>query len=230
MSETRKDSSDKETEQKIRVLVVDDHTLFREGLRRVLELDGRIAIVGEASNGQAAISAVAQCQPDVILMDINIPEPNGIEASRVILKNFPHVRILALTVEEGEQVMEALRAGVAAYLLKDVDSHDLIRAIIDVYHGNAVVHPRVTARLVGELNRLSRQQPAAESMLSRLTPREKEVLKLIAQGEGNREIAARLFISEKTVKNHITSILRKLGVKDRTQAAIFALKNHLTET
>lgn len=234
MSDSRKNSSEdreseKEAGQKIKVLLVDDHTLFREGLRRVLELDERIAIAGEASSGHAAVAAALQHRPDVILMDLNIPEPNGIEASRLILKELPQVRILALTVEEGEQAMEALRAGVAAYLLKDIESQDLIRAIIDVYHGNAVVHPRVTARLVGELNRLSLQQPAQKPLLASLTPREKEVLKLIAQGEGNKEIAARLFISEKTVKNHITSILRKLGAKDRTQAAIFAIKNRLTE-
>ncbi|MDH7480268.1 MAG: response regulator transcription factor, partial [Syntrophomonadaceae bacterium] len=128
-----------------------------------------------------------------------------------------------------DQVIEVIRAGISAYLLKDVDTADLIRAITEVYEGRSVVHPRVTGRLFGELTRLSSRR-SANSLLERLTSREREVLKLISTGESNRDISERLFISEKTVKNHITSILRKLGAKDRTQAAIIAIKSNLIES
>lgn len=212
----------------IGVILVDDHTIVRQGLKRVLELEPRLKVLGEASDGESAIELSRSLRPDVILMDVNMPGINGIEASRVILQEQPQAKIIALTVNEDDQVFEVIRAGIAAYLLKDVDAADLVKAIIEVYEGRSVVHPRVTARLFGELNRLA-TRPQVNDLLDQLTPREKEVLKLIGRGDSNRDIADTLYISEKTVKNHITNILRKLGAKDRTQAAIFAIKNHLIE-
>ncbi|NPV90003.1 MAG: response regulator transcription factor [Firmicutes bacterium] len=214
--------------QQIGVILVDDHTIVRQGLRRVLELNPQLKILGEASDGEAAVELARTACPDVILMDVNMPGTNGIEASKIILQEMPQTKIIALTVSEDDQIFDLIRAGISAYLLKDVDAQELVKAIEDVYEGRSVVHPRVTARLFGELNRLATRPPVNEQ-LEQLTSREREVLKLIGQGDSNRDIAETLFISEKTVKNHITNILRKLGAKDRTQAAIFAIKSHLIE-
>lgn len=212
----------------IGVILVDDHTIVRQGLKRVLELNSQIAVLGEASDGESAIELARSLNPDVILMDVNMPGINGIEASKVILQEMPQTKIIALTVSEDDQVFELIRAGISAYLLKDVDTDELLKAIEEVYEGRSVVHPRVTARLFGELNRLA-SRPQSNDQLEQLTAREREVLKLIGKGDSNRDIAECLYISEKTVKNHITNILRKLGAKDRTQAAIFAIKSHLIE-
>ncbi|NLC08017.1 MAG: response regulator transcription factor [Syntrophomonadaceae bacterium] len=212
----------------IRVCIVDDHALVRQGLARVLELEPRIQVVGEAGDGLGAISLANELRPDVILMDINMPGTDGIEASRIINRDHPNTRIIALTVYDDDRVFEVIRAGVSAYILKDVEAEELIRAIIDVHEGRSIIHPRVTGKVLGEFTRLSNSEGDG-SHLDRLTQREREVLELIAKGEANREIANRLYISEKTVKNHITSILRKLNVHDRTQAAIYAIKCKLVE-
>jgi DNA-binding NarL/FixJ family response regulator len=210
----------------IRVCIADDHALVRQGLARVLELEPRIRVVGEAGDGQGAVNLAHKLRPDVILMDINMPGTNGIEASRLINRDLPNIRIIALTVYDDDRVFEVIRAGVSAYILKDVEAEDLIRAIIDVHEGSSIIHPRVTGKLLGEFARLSNSEGDG-GHISRLTQREKEILGLIAKGEANREIAQNLYISEKTVKNHITSILRKLHVHDRTQAAIYAIKYKL---
>ncbi|MGI6649780.1 MAG: response regulator [Bacillota bacterium] len=212
----------------IRVCIVDDHALVRQGLARVLELEPRIQVVGEAGDGLEAILLANELRPDVILMDINMPVTDGIEASRIINRDHPKTRIIALTVYDDDRVFEVIRAGVSAYILKDVEAEELIRAIIDVHEGRSIIHPRVTGKVLGEFTRLSNSEGDG-SHLDRLTQREREVLELIAKGEANREIANRLYISEKTVKNHITSILRKLNVHDRTQAAIYAIKRKLVE-
>ncbi|NLK52186.1 MAG: response regulator transcription factor [Syntrophomonadaceae bacterium] len=216
------------TLDEIRVCIVDDHALVRQGLARVLELEPRIQVVGEAEDGQTAVNLVRQLQPDVVLMDINMPKTDGITASRMINQEFPDIRIIALTVYDDDRVFEVIRAGVSAYILKDVNAEDLIQAIIDVHKGRSIIHPRVTGKLLGEFARLSKQGTNG-SCINLLTQREKEVLELIARGQANREIAQRLYISEKTVKNHITSILRKLHVNDRTQAAIYAIKSKMVE-
>ncbi len=210
----------------IRILIADDHPLVREGLRRILELDPQMKVVGEVGDGQGAINKTRILNPDVILMDLKMPGTDGIEASRVIRREFPEIRVIILTVADDDDMLEVIRAGASGYLLKDVEPGELLKAIHTVYEGRPAFHPIVTSRLLGEYNRLS-MPVRKDDEISMLTEREKEVLSLIAQGESNKNIAHKLFISEKTVKNHITSIFRKLKVEDRTQAAIFAIKRRL---
>jgi len=207
---------------KIRVLIADDHLLVREGLRRILELDTNIEIITEVGDGQGAINIARKMKPDVIIMDINMPGTNGIVATRVITNELPDTRIIALTIYEDEKVVEMVKMGVAAYVLKDVAGSELIDTIHKVMNGEVVIHPRVANRLVNELTR-----PEKKADDNKLTRREKDVLALLAKGYTNKQMAETIFISEKTVKNHLTSIFRKLGVKDRTQAAVYALKNNL---
>lgn len=209
---------------KVRVLIADDHALVREGLRRLLELDGRIEIIGEVGDGQGAINLARKYQPEVILMDVNMPGTDGIVATQVIKRELPHINIIALTVYEDDQVVEAVKAGVSAYVLKDVASEELANTIFKVREGNVVIHPRVAGRVARELSRQDRKKEEV-----RLTKRERDVLDLLVKGYSNKEMAGVMFISEKTVKNHLTSIFRKLEVKDRTQAAIYALKNGLVK-
>ena len=213
--------------EKIRVLIADDHPLIREGLRRVLEMDPRIEICDEVGDGQGAINFTRTLHPDVILMDLKMPGTGGLEASRVIRKEMPDVKIIILTVAEDEEMLEVIKAGASGYLLKDVQPDELLKSIHDVVEGKPAFHPVVTGKLLGEYSRLSSRDK--DQGINNLTAREKEVLALIARGESNRGIARRLFISEKTVKNHITSIFRKIKVTDRTQAAIYAIKNHMVE-
>lgn len=212
----------------IRILLADDHPLIREGLRRILEMDPQIEVVGEVGDGQGAINKTRILDPDVVLMDLKMPGTDGVEASRVIRREFPEIRIIILTVADDDDMLEVIRAGASGYLLKDVEPGELLKAIHTVYEGRPAFHPIVTSRLLGEYNRLS-MPVRKDDEISRLTEREKEVLGLIAQGESNKNIARKLFISEKTVKNHITSIFRKLKVEDRTQAAIFAIKKRMVE-
>jgi len=207
---------------KIRVLIADDHPMVREGLRKILELDDKIEIVTEVGDGQGAINIARKEKPDVILMDVNMPGTDGIIATQVITRELPDTRIIALTIYEDEEVVKMVKAGVSAYVLKDVAGAELIATIHRVMNGEVVIHPRVANRLVNELNR-----PKQEKDDIKLTRREKDVLSLLVKGHTNREIAEAVFISEKTVKNHLTSIFRKLGVKDRTQAAVYALKNNI---
>lgn len=216
--------------ERVRVLIADDHPLIREGLRRVLELDSHIEIVGEVGDGQGAINLARSLHPDVILMDLKMPGTSGVEASRVIRREIPEIKIIILTVAEDEEMLEVIKTGASGYLLKDVEPAELLKSIYDVLEGKPAFHPVVTGRLLGEYNRLSSTTGSAnEEGISALTEREKEVLSLIATGESNRGIARKLFISEKTVKNHITSIFRKIKVTDRTQAAIYTIKNHVVE-
>lgn len=213
----------------IDILLVDDHKLFRKGLRRILELESGFRIVGEAGNSVDAMSALSDVYPDVILMDINMPEGSGIEATRRIKKRYPEINILVLTIhDDTEYLFEVVRAGAAGYLLKDVEPLRLCEAIRTVAVGGSVVNAGLGDKLMREFARLS-EQPAAtcEVVMERqqlLSPRELEVLRLMAQGHTNLRIATELFISEKTVKNHVSSILRKLDVKDRTQAVVQGVK------
>lgn len=212
----------------IKVLIADDHPITREGLRHVLASDPDIEIVGEAGDGQGAINKARALHPDVVLLDLKMPGTDGMEAGRVIRGEVPDVKIIFLTVAEDEEMLEAIRAGANGYLLKDVEPGELLKAIHNVMEGKPALHPVVTGRLLGEFNRLSLAVNGDDNFNS-LTEREKEVLALIARGDSNRSIASKLFISEKTVKNHITSIFRKIEVSDRTQAAIYAIKKHLVK-
>lgn len=207
---------------KIRVLIADDHVLVREGLRKLLELSENIEIITEVGDGQGAINIARKEKPDVILMDVNMPGTDGIVATRVIKKEFPATHVIALTIYEDEEVVDMVRAGVSAYVLKDVAGSELIDTINRVMQGEVVIHPRVANRLVRELARTEKKNNDV-----RLTKRERDVLLLLVKGHTNKEMAEAMFISEKTVKNHLTSIFRKLGVKDRTQAAVYSLKNNI---
>jgi DNA-binding NarL/FixJ family response regulator len=207
---------------KIRVLLADDHSLVREGLRKLLELDENIEVVTEVGDGQGAINVARREKLDVILMDVNMPGTDGIVATRVIKREYPAVKVIALTIYEDEEVVEMVKAGVSAYVLKDVAGSELIDTIYKVMAGEVVIHPRVASRLVRELTR-----PEKKKDEIKLTRREMDVLALLVKGNTNKDMAELMCISEKTVKNHLTSIFRKLGVKDRTQAAVYALKNNV---
>lgn len=208
----------------IRVLIADDHALVREGIRKLLELDPDIQILNEVGDGQGAINVARREKPDIILMDVNMPGTDGVVATRVIKKEMPSVHVIALTIYEDEEVVEMVKAGVSAYVLKDVAGAELIDTIHRVMQGEVVIHPRVANRLVRELARNDKKNED-----TRLTKREKDVLLLLVRGHSNKDMADVMFISEKTVKNHLTSIFKKLGVKDRTQAAVYALKNRIIE-
>lgn len=209
---------------KMKILIADDHSLFREGLRKLLESDNTFEIVSEVGDGQGVINMARKLKPDLILMDINMPGTNGLIATQVIKREFPNIKVIALTVFEGEEVLELVKAGVSAYMLKDVLGSDLIQTIHRVLAGEVVIHPRVTSYLVQELTRTDKKSDNLN-----LTRREMDVLEMLVKGNSNRDMAEAMFISEKTVKNHLTSIFRKLGVKDRTQAAVFAIRHEIVE-
>lgn len=208
----------------IKVLLVDDQGLIRQGLRALLELEPDLEIVGEAENGEQAINLVAEFQPDVVLLDIRMPIMDGVAATKEIQKRFAKTKILVLTTfDDDEYVSAALQNGAMGYLLKDTPSEELAVAIRAVYKGYTQLGPGIVKKLLTQFsNGIVTQSPPVPSSLTELTPREKEVLRLIATGASNREIAQQLYISEGTVKNHVTNILNRLNLRDRTQAAIWA--------
>lgn len=204
----------------IRIVIADDHPLLREGLRRILEFEDEIEVVAEVGDGQGAINAARNMVFDILLMDLNMPGVNGLEAGRVIRREYPKIGILVLTVDDSdEKVFQVLQIGVAGYLLKDVDPKTLIESIRKVYAGEPILSPTVTGKLMGHL---SYSEPVKD--FCGLSEREMEILHYVVRGSSNREIGGSLFISEKTVKNHLSSIFRKLSVEDRTQAALKAVK------
>jgi NarL family two-component system response regulator LiaR len=210
---------------KISVLIVDDHSVVRQGLRTYLELLEDINIVGEAENGLEAVKHVRRQQPDIVLMDLVMPGINGVEATRQAIAVSPSTKVIVLTsFSEDDLVFSAIEAGATGYLLKDVDPGDLHQAIQAVHRGEAQLHPDIMKKL---MQRVTAPQVESDSHHRDLTPRELEVLALIAQGKSNREIAMDLSISEKTVKTHVGNILSKLHLSDRTQAAIYAYKHGL---
>ncbi len=210
---------------KISVLIVDDHGVVRQGLRTFLELLDDIDVVGEAENGLEAVKQVRRYQPDIVLMDLVMPEMDGVEATRQALALSSSTKVIVLTsFTEDELVFPAIEAGAAGYLLKDVDPADLHQAIQAVHRGEIQLHPDIMKKLI---HRIADQQKESDSAPSNLTPRELDVLSHIAQGQSNREIAIALSISEKTVKTHVGNILSKLHLSDRTQAAIYAHKHGL---
>ena len=209
---------------RVRVLIVDDQALFREGIRTLLSVHGDLEVVGEAADGVEALSEVARLGPDVVLMDLRMPHLGGVAASERITAEHPAVRILILTTfEDDEEVFAALRAGAVGYLLKDSPAERLVEAVRTVARGESFLQPSVAAKVLHEFSRLSPRDPVGNrSLQDPLSNRELEVLGELAKGHSNREIADRLFLAEGTVKNHVTNILGKLGVKDRTQAALRA--------
>lgn len=207
---------------KISVLLVDDQRLMRDGLRTLLELEPDLEIAAEAKNGQQALEAFEQVQPQVVLMDIRMPEMDGVEATRRIMARWPEALIIILTTFDDEQyIFEGLRAGALGYLLKDVSGGELAEAIRTVVSGGALIEPSVARKMFAEFARLT-PNDNHPSLPEELSERELEVLRLIAQGLTNKEIAARAHLAEGTVKNYVSGILTKIGVRDRTQAALKA--------
>jgi DNA-binding NarL/FixJ family response regulator len=206
----------------IRVLIVDDHAVVREGLRAFLELQDGIAVIGEAGDGREALDAVASLDPDVVLMDLVMPRLDGVGAMRELRRLRPEVRVIVLTsFAQDDRLMPAIQAGAAGYLLKNVAPAELARAVRAAHAGEALIDPAVAARLVERLARPAGDDPDGAEQLTR---REREVLSLIARGYSNKRIALELGIAEKTVKTHVGHVLAKLGVADRTQAALHAVR------
>ena len=211
---------------KITVLIVDDHAVVRQGLRTFIDLQDDMQVVGEGADGAEGIELARQLQPDVVLLDLVMPHIGGVEATPKIIQGSPHSRVLILTsFGEDDKVFPAIRAGAQGYLLKDIHPDDLVQAVRDAYQGKVQLHPDIARKLMSAVATASPPQTQPAAGPDQLTEREREVLKLIAEGLNNREIAESLVISEKTVKTHVSSILGKLGVEDRTQAAIWALKH-----
>lgn len=208
----------------VNVMIVDDHSLIREGIRQLLEFDGSVKVVGEANDGEECLELIEKVCPDVLLLDINMPKKNGIEVLEEIKQKGLNVKVLILTVHnEVEYLVKAVDIGVDGYILKDSESSELKRAIQTVMDGNSYVQPS----LVPALNNRLINRDADKEKIESLTKREIEVLILIANGMFNKEIATKMNISERTVKNHISNIFKKIDVADRTQAAVFAIKNDL---
>lgn len=214
-------------ENKIRVLIADDHSMLRQGLKQILELEKDIIVVSQATNGNEAVQFSQEYMPDVILMDINMPGLNGLQAISEIKKRDLPSRIIVLTIhEDREYLFKTLQMGAEGYVLKDAEPDVLIEAIRSVNSGNSFIQPNMTKELVKEFNRVT-MHDNTKHVENNLTAREVEVLELIAEGMINKQIAKQLFISEKTVKNHVSNIFRKLNVSDRTQAAIYAFKHNI---
>ena len=208
----------------IRVLIADDHRIVRQGLRHVCELAGDLSVVGEAEDGQEAVQQARQLQPDVILMDINMPLLDGVQATRRVAEAGLSTRVIILTMfRQDRYVFEAIKAGARGYLLKDVDEGDLVEAIRAVHRGEALINPGMAVKLLDEFRRLS-QMDSDVADREGLTPGEMEVLRLVAQGIDNRAVAEQLALSERTVANRLSSIYEKLQVNNRTQAALVALR------
>lgn len=212
-----------------RVVLVDDQTLIRQGIRMLLSTEPGIEVVGEAANGAEALAVIEQVRPEVVLMDIRMPVMDGVAATREITRRRPEIGVIILTTFDDEEfVFEGLRAGARGYLLKDISSEEMAEAVRAVAKGGALIQPSITRKVLSEFARLSTPpassaaQHAAAMLPEPLTERELEVLKCIAEGASNREIAERLVITEGTVKNHVSNLIAKLGVRDRTQALVKA--------
>jgi len=210
----------------IRILIAEDHAMIREGLKQLLEMEPDLKVVAVAADGRQAVDAYASMRPDVVLMDVNMPRMNGLEAIREIREKDAEARVLMLTIhQDREYLFKALELGAMGYVLKDAESRVLVEAIRTIHAGQTYIHSSMARELITEFKRIK----SGDDNPNQLSDRERDVLKLLAKGLVNREIANQLFISEKTVKNHISNIFRKLDVQDRTQAAVYALKHHLAE-
>ncbi|MCM3584482.1 response regulator transcription factor [Mesobacillus maritimus] len=209
----------------IRLLIADDHHVVRRGLVFFLKTQKDITIIGEAGNGKEAVELAKSLKPDIILMDLAMPEMDGIEATRIIKSDEPNIQILILTsFSDKDHVIPALEAGASGYQLKDIQPDELVRCIKSIMNGENQLHPKATSSLLANL---SKKESLPKSRLEELTKREKDVLIEISQGKSNKEIAESLFITEKTVKTHVSNILSKLELSDRTQAALYAVKHNL---
>jgi DNA-binding NarL/FixJ family response regulator len=216
----------------IKVLLVDDQTLIRQGIRLLLEIEPDIQVVGQAADGRLALEQVEALHPDVVLMDVRMPEMDGLAATRLLSASHPEVKVIILTTfEDDETVFEGLKAGARGYLLKDISSEEMAQAVRKVAAGEALIQSRLTRKVLAEFSRLAtatdRQSsvkggPGAETLPVALTERELQVLQALTRGLSNREIAEQLVITEGTVKNHVSSLIDKLGVRDRTQAVLKA--------
>lgn len=224
--------------KQISIILIDDHKLFREGVKRILDFEPSFEVVAEGDDGMDASRLVEKYEPDVVLMDINMPAKNGIQATTDLVKNFPETRVIILSIHDDESyVAHALKTGAQGYLLKEMDSNSLIEAIKVVSDGGSYLHPKVTHNLVQEYRRLADENQSSFALsaieyrkpLHLLTRRECEVLQLLAEGKSNRAVSEVLYISEKTVKNHVSNILQKMNVNDRTQAVVSAIRKGWVE-
>jgi len=215
-------------DRKIKVLIVDDHQVVRQGLRTFLELQEDVVVVGEAGDGKTAVELVRQLEPDVVLMDLVMPHLDGIAATQQVKSLRANVKVIALTsFTEDDKVFPAIQAGASSYLLKDVSPDDLVEAIRAAYQGEARLHPDIMRRLMEQV--ASQGKTVRGPTMEALTERELDVVQLVAKGRSNHEIAKELVISEKTVKTHVSNILGKLQLEDRTQLAIYAFKSGLVD-
>lgn len=221
-----------------KIVIIDDHQLFREGVKRILEFEESFEVVAEGDDGRDALALIEEHHPDVVLMDINMPEVNGVEATRELVQKFRDTKVIILSIHDDENyVTHALKSGAMGYLLKEMDADALIEAVKVVSEGGSYLHPRVTHNLIADYRRLANddqkgkgfQQTEVRRPLHLLTRRECEVLQLLADGKSNRAIGEALYISEKTVKNHVSNILQKMNVNDRTQAVVTAIKKGWVE-
>src|SRR5699024_6064126 len=226
-----------ETTKEIKIVLIDDHKLFREGVKRILELEPSFNVVAEGDDGAVASKLVKENDPDVVLMDINMPDVNGVQATADLVKYFPDTRVIILSIHDDENyVTHALKTGAQGYLLKEMDSDSLIEAIKVVSDGGSYLHPKITHNLVPEYRQLARANKKNigdhieyRKPLHLLTKRECEILQLLADGKSNRAVSETLYISEKTVKNHVSNILQKMGCNDRTQAVVQAIRKGWVE-
>ncbi len=214
----------------IRIMIVDDQSLIRDGLAMILNLRPELEVVGTASDGDEVVQKVKQLQPEIILMDIRMPRMNGVEGTRLVREKFPYIKVLMLTTfSDSELIFEALEQGASGYLLKDMETDAIVQAILTVHGGGAVLPQDITAQIVKELKKtksvIERTPP---EQLEQLTEREVEVLREVGFGLNNKEIAKKLFITEGTVKNHVSNLISKLELRDRTQAAIYAVRYGVT--
>lgn len=214
----------------IKLLIAEDEPVARQAMARLFDLESDIRVVGEAENGEVAVELARQTMPDVILMDIRMPKLDGIKATQIIKQEMPNVAIVILTIYDDDQnVFQAVKAGAIGYILKDSPIDEALKAVRAASRGEGVLHPAIAARVLKEFARLHDERRADMEMFADLTDREREVLKLLASAKSNREIAEELFISEKTVKNHVSNILFKLQANDRTEAALYAARHGLVE-
>ncbi|WP_034746357.1 response regulator [Halalkalibacter wakoensis] len=225
-----------ENKEKIKIVIIDDHQLFREGVKRILAMEPEFDIVADGQDGSQALELVRIFRPDVILMDINMPQVNGVEATKQLIEFYPDAKVLILSIHDDESyVTHVLKTGASGYLLKEMDAAALVEAVKVVAAGGAYIHPKVTHNLINEYRRLATEDDLHEESigfreveyrkpLHILTRRECEVLQLMTDGQSNRAIGESLYISEKTVKNHVSNILQKMNVNDRTQAVVEAIK------
>lgn len=209
----------------IKIMIADDHNMIREGLKQLLEIDGDIRVISEAADGEECLDLLNHIRPDVLLLDINMPKKNGLEVLEEIRKKKLDVKVLVLTIHnEVEYLLRAVEIGIEGYILKDSESAALKKAIFSIHNGETYIQPSLTPMLNAKMV----ERDSDKQKIDELTRRELDVLKLLAEGMFNKEIALKLNISERTVKNHVSNIFKKIDVADRTQAAVFAIRNNLT--